>query len=113
MAKKVGDYPIPFDQMGNQLHYPVMGYRLVNGVNKMFDISNYRDNTPFHDTLTFVGFERGRSAAYFNFTREDGKSVCVFMKEMSEMIPRMIEGKITARFAFVKRGKNYGCILQD
>ena len=80
---------------------------------KYQDVSDYRPNEPFMDTLTFLDYERGRSAAYFKFKREDGKTVCVFLKEMTEMIPRMIEGKITGTFAFVKRGKNYGCTVQD
>jgi hypothetical protein len=113
MAKKVGNYQIPFDEKGNQLHYPVLGYRIVTGAQKYVDVSDYRDNTPFMDTLTFVDFNRGRSAAYSTFKRENGMTVCVFLKEMSEMLPRMIEGKITGKFAFVKRGKNYGCTLQD
>ncbi len=102
MAKKVGTYAIPFDKDGNQQHYPDSWRGL-----------EWRDNAPFADTLTYEGFSRGRSAAYFNFTRQDGKSVTVFLKEMSEMIPLMVGGKITGTFAFVKRGENYGCTYQS
>lgn len=102
MAKKVGTYQIPFDKDGNQMHYP-------EGWKK----PEWRDNEPFHDVLTCEGFSRGRSAAYFNFRRQDGKTVTVFLKEMSEMIPKMVGGKIAGTFAFVKRGENYGCTMQE
>ncbi|MFK3741050.1 hypothetical protein [Massilia sp. TN1-12] len=100
MAKKVGDYKIPFDKAGNQLHYEGYGN------------TDWRDNAPFEDTLTYEGFSHGRSAAYFHFKRKDGAGVTVFMKEMSEMIPRLVNGQISGTFAFVKRGKNYGCTMQ-
>jgi hypothetical protein len=101
MAKKVGDYQIPFDKDGNQMHYP-----------ESWRQPEWRDNTPFQDTLEYQSFNRGRSAAYFLFKRANGTQVTVFLKEMSEMIPRMVNGKITGTFAFVKRGENYGCTPQ-
>lgn len=99
MAKTVGDYPIPFDKDGNQLHYP--GYGSID----------WRPNTEFVGVLKYEGFSRGRSAAYFNFRTADGKSVTVFLKEMDEMMPHMNGGKVVGVFKFVKRGENYGCTL--
>ena len=51
MAKKVGNYQIPFDKDGNQLHYPEMGYNYDTGVGKYVDVSDYRDNIPFTTPL--------------------------------------------------------------
>lgn len=99
MAKKVGSYEIPFDSKGNQLHYP--SYHSVD----------WRANDPFEDTLTYGGFSRGRSAAYFHFTRAGGETVTVFLKELDEMMPHMVSGKVNGTFQFVKRGENYGCTL--
>lgn len=100
MAKKVGTYQIPFNKNGDQLHYPDY-------------VVEWRDNLPFQDTLTYEGFGRGRSAAYFHFSRLDGTKVTVFLKELGEMIPLLTSGKITGTFAFVKRGENYGCTCQS
>lgn len=100
MAKKVGTYEIPFDDEGNQKHYPDSWRGL-----------QWLANEPFQDTLTYRTFSRGRSAAYFNFTRSNGKTVTVFLKELDEMMPHMIGGKVSGTFQFVKRGENYGCTL--
>lgn len=95
---KVGNYQIPFDENGNQLHYA-------------YYHANMRDNVPFEDTLTFKGFERGRSAAYFQFLREDSTAVCMFMTDLSVAMPHIVNGKITGTFQFIKRGANFGCRL--
>lgn len=94
------EYKIPFDHDGNQLHYPDY---------KRFEM---RDNYVFEDTLEFRDYSRGRSAAYFNFAKEsDGREVTVFLKDFCEIVKYMINGKITGKFTFTKRGENYGCKL--
>lgn len=99
MAKTSGNYLIPFDPNGNQLHYP--GWR----------DNEWRENADFTDTLTFDDYRRGRSAAYFNLIRADGTSVTMFLKELTEAIPHMVCGKLCGRFRFIKRGQNYGVTL--
>jgi len=109
MSKK-GDYEIPFDKQGNQLHYPDSSYeRDGDGYKKVGP--EWRKNEPFHDSLTFVGFSRGRSAANLDFRRENGTNVTVFLKEFCDMVPHMVGGVIKGKFQFTKRGQNYGCLL--
>jgi len=122
MAKKVGKYQSPFDDEGNQLHYPEFkwvqdpdfkppegqiwwprGRSVVQGM---------RDNFEFDDVLVYQDFRRGRSAAYFEFKRKSTDTdVTVFLKELHDMIPFMVRGEVTGRFTFIKRGENYGCTI--
>lgn len=104
MAKKTGNYEIPFDSDGNQLHYPETYW------GKTF---HFRPNFEFQDTLTFTTYSRGRSAAYFYFKRTDGTTVTVFMSDFCAMVPHLIDGRITGKFTFTKKGANYGCMLVE
>lgn len=114
MAKKVGAYDIPFDKDGNQQHFPESYWEGQWGTPDHRKVGpKWEPNAEFEDTLTYVTYERGRSAAYFKFRRSNGTIVCVFMAEMNILIPRMVNGQVTGKFAFVKRGQNYGCTPQD
>ena len=104
MAK--ANYKIPFDKDGNQLHYPENTW-----CDGKLESPVWRNNEIFEDVLEFETYSRGRSAAYFNFKRANGCGVTVFMTDMCDMIPRMIEGHIVGKFTFTKRGQNYGCKL--
>jgi hypothetical protein len=95
---KVGNYEIPFDPKGNQVHYFERYYQ-----------HEYHPNFEFDDTLTFLHFNRGRSAAYAAFQRSNGTQVTVFLTDLEPMLPRMAGGHISGRFTFTKRGQNYGC----
>jgi hypothetical protein len=106
MAKKVGNYKIPFDRNGNQLHYPE-SYWSGNGRVEC----EMRDNHAFEDTIVFDSMERGRSAAYFYFKRSTGEKLVVFMKDLCDMMPHVINGTVTGTFTFVKRGANFGTAL--
>lgn len=108
MARK-GDYRIPFDAKGNQLHYPET-YSWTNGKR---DEVEWRDNAPFEATLSYDGYSRGRSAAYFDFKDQNGKTVVVFMKDFEAMVPHMSKGAVAGTFVFTKRGMNYGCQLVE
>jgi hypothetical protein len=102
MPKK-GSYQIPFDKDGNQMGYAARWHEI-----------EWRDNTPFIDTLTYVGFSRGRSAATLHFERSDGTGVEFFMTDFDAIVLLLRDGKLTGTFAFVKRGQNYGChMLQE
>ena len=99
---KTGNYQIPFDQHGNQMHYPDewCGKKV-----------RWQDNAPFEDSLTYVGYRRGRPAAYFVFHRVGGAEVIVFLKDFESMVPLMSKGVIAGKFAHTKRGTNYGTKL--
>lgn len=94
-----GAYKIPFDAEGNQLDYE--GWGTVE----------WKDNHTFKDTLTYVGYGRGRSAVTFTFSRTDGRKVTMFVSDMDDVIKHLVSGKITGEFTFSKRGQNYGCKL--
>lgn len=106
MAK--GKYQIPFGKNGDQQHYPERYYTGVPGV---FEEPEWRDNSVFPDTLTYKSYCRGRSAAYFEFTRQDGTTACMFLTDMEKVIPHMVKGVVTGQFTFTKRGQNYGIQL--
>lgn len=105
-----GNYQIPFDRKGNQQHYPETWW-VGEYPNHKAEGPNWRDNEPFEDTLTFDGFSRGRSAAYFHFKRADGTTVCVFLADIGRIMMRMVRGEVRGTFQFTKRGQNYGCQL--
>jgi hypothetical protein len=101
MAK--GNYEIPFDKKGNQLHYIDMWEVRHNG-------ASMYPNFEFDDTLEFIGFQRGRSAAYATFKRSTiGTEVTMFLRDLEDAMPFMAAGAIRGRFTFCKRGMNYGC----
>lgn len=106
--KHAAGMKIPFDTEGDQMHHSYQSPPETDVWTK-----GWEDNTPFEDTLTYLYYCRGRSAAYFMFRRSNGKTVSVFMTDMNEMIPLMQLGKITGTFIFSKRGKNYGCTLLE
>jgi hypothetical protein len=103
MSRK-GDYPIPFTRNGTQLNY---ADRYMTGV-------VWLENHAVETTISFVRWERGRSAAHAIFEREDnGKEVTVFLSELEPMLQTMVRGKVKGRFTFGKRGANYGMRLAD
>ena len=106
--KKIGAYDVPFDRNGNQLHYPEGQW-----VDGQYAQCRMFPNHPFEDTLTFDSYSRGRSAAYFHMTRSDGTGVVVFMTDFCDMVPHLVNGKITGRFQHIKRGANYGTTLLE
>jgi hypothetical protein len=78
----------------------------------------WRDNTPFEARLALAGMRRGRSAAYFMFTDEDGHEYPMFMSDLETLLcsPGGVAGGITGgqscpRWVVQKRGQNYGIRL--
>jgi hypothetical protein len=65
-------------------------------------------------SLMLDGMRRGKSAAYFMWTRTPGdvtrESYPMFMKDMVDLLNSSIVqgGVVVATFAVVKRGANYG-----
>ena len=91
-----GQYKIPFDKHGNQLHYPD------------FRLHHWEDNFEFPGPVRVTGYARGCSAAYFEGRVESGRSLIIFLTDFEEMLPHLAGGSANGRFTFVKRGQNYG-----
>lgn len=95
MKKK---YQIPFDENGDLINYPES---FMNPV--------FKDNFEFGDTLEYVDYSRGRSAAYFNFVSlNTNRKYTMFMTDFNDIVHLLEKGRITGTFTFQKRGMNYG-----
>lgn len=70
----------------------------------------YHPNEPFTATLQLVELERGRSAARFWWSDEDGVHYPMFGQGIVDMLLAGVldHGKITGTWIAVKRGANYG-----
>ena len=109
-----GDYKIPFDSEGNQLHYPDTWKTIV-----------WQDNFEFVGPITVKDMRRGRSAAYFvveisPFVSPEPLKMkglaegTMFMTDFLDAIRRNGAhpgGLVSGLFTFVKRGQNYGVKL--
>lgn len=94
------DGRIPFDEDGHPMVYADGGWSKC---------AEWRDNTPFEDTLTFKNFTRGRSAARAVFlSKALGCRVEMFLATLKTVIPNLVEGKLSGTWRFEKRGQNYG-----
>lgn len=95
---------IPFDQRGNPV--PFIQRRVESYV--------WKDNEPFRAVLEFKRFERGFTAAHAIYAKADDPSweVTMFLSDLEGVIARGFAPlRLTGRFAFVKRGQNYGVKL--
>jgi len=104
VAKKVGDYKIPF-RNGSPLVYPETWGT---------DAIEWRDNTPFSADVEFERFTRGRSAAR-SVWREFRSGVLyeMFLVDLADAMPAVVDGKLSGEFCFQKRGQNYGMRLLE
>jgi hypothetical protein len=122
--KKQPTYNVPFSHIG--LHSYPEWYCSHRGAydSKTFTYEkdyNYKDELPetpaftFEATLEYQTYDRGRSSAVFWFEsvvgEHVGKTFPVQMANMSEFIPLMDKGKITAKFLTRKQGANFGLEL--
>jgi len=82
-----------------------------SGMQRYMDKYNLRweDNYEFEDILKYSGFSRGNSSCTIQFRSiNSGKEYTMFMKELNDCIDKLVEGKLTGKFTFCKRGENYG-----
>lgn len=93
------DKRVPFNIKGDLLGYP----------HGRWDEIHWRENYEFNDTLSFVGFERGRSAAHAIFEDSDGHFMQMFLTNLEDLI---LAGKKPTKtkgwWTFVKKGRNFG-----
>lgn len=110
---KVGDYLIPFNTNGDQVHYPEDTF-VHDGTAYRRVTCEMRPNEVFDDVLVFGSYNRGRSAAYFSLLREsNGKGVTMFLTDLNEAFNHFVCGRLKGKFQFVKRGQNYGVKLLE
>lgn len=102
---KIYEGEIPFDHHGEFMNYADPRWEHVT----------WKPNDPFPDTMRFEGFERGRSAAHAIFISETTKQrYSMFLTHLSELILSHVGilpgGVVRGKWAFAKRGSNYGLI---
>lgn len=96
---------VPFDGHGNMLHYPESWRNL-----------EWKEQLPFRAALHLVDYQRGRSAAYFEWRADNGRTYPMFLKEFVAAVRllELHEGATEVRqWRVVKRGQNYGIALDD
>jgi hypothetical protein len=97
MAKQKVVHQIPFDEAGNQLHYP------------MSQTTTWKDNYQFPDELQYISYARGRSAAYFQFESTITKRrFTMFLTDFDAIVKHLVDGKLSGTWTFCKRGENFG-----
>lgn len=100
--KPITKYQVPFDLDGHQCR-------------EESDIfpCQMRDNIPFIDTMTYqdYGISARSKSVHVNMRRADGTTVIVFFADFAQLIPLLIDGKVTGEWAFIKRGPKYGCYM--
>lgn len=130
MPRKNSVTRAPYDQQGNLQHYPMNGWEYTgetetrtyglawgdrSGQTYEYQIIrdvpvDWRPNEPFQATLTLQELARGRSAAYFWWTDQDGHRYPMFMSDMVEVVKlaTTVGGVVTDTWIVRKRGQNYG-----
>lgn len=74
------------------------------------------ENREFNDTLTYLGFSRGRSSATFLFEGSNEEKYTMFMKDMDTLLKspkNIIDMQVSAVWTYQKRGQNFGIRLAD
>ena len=100
---KIPEIEVPYDVGGNQLR------------SKNYQTANMFKNEVFVDTLVFDQFTKSYSGAVgARFVKEsDGTSVNFFMSELEKIMHKLVNGRVTGEFCFVKRGSKFGCRLLE
>jgi hypothetical protein len=114
---------IPLDRNGGIQHFPEAEWIGLPEPRK----PEWVEAKPFKATLSFIRFERGRSAAYSIWRDNDagnlgvavagkgyghlqGRTYVIFLKDLGDIVVNhdIDSGTITGEFMPVKRGMNYG-----
>lgn len=96
------DRRAPFDTNGNLMHHPRSYIQ---------ELGDMREDKPFRATMTYIAFQRGRSAAYTMWEDEHGKTYPMFLAELHVVLPLLRGGKLTTMWRITKRGQNFGIKL--
>lgn len=124
MAKRVILYPLikettyyPFDnwniQRGTAGSPNMVKGTLLSYVSGREDNVEYVENREFEETLTYLGYGRGRSSAVFYFKDSTGAEYQMFMTDMDDLLKHKdIVGKeVEGVWTYCKRGQNHGIKL--
>jgi hypothetical protein len=98
---------IPFTRDGRLMNY-------ASEYSSLDKPHEWKDNHEFEATLTFQGFERGRSAAHGVFKNAEGHRFVVFLKDVDTLITSgamRTGGIVSGTWCYCKRGQNYGVQL--
>lgn len=97
---------VPFGKDGALMHYARPGY----GPEVYFGAQEWRPATPIALRLTLSHTERGRSAAYFVWTDEQGRRWPMFMTDIADLLQEgtVVKGVCEALWMPRKRGQNFG-----
>lgn len=99
MAKK--EITIPYDKNGNMLQWDYDTYYTFGR----------RNNSIWADVLEYIGYGRGRSAAYFKWQSVFTKRIYyMFISDMNDVLlnTNMVDREVKGRFTYIKRGQNFG-----
>jgi len=94
----------PFKKDGGLWHYPQLSQ----------DNLIWEDIEVWEAEMKMVGYNRGRSAAFFLWVdTEDNSSYPMFLTDMSEAVQQAVmdHGVVDGSWTIVKRGQNYGLKL--
>ena len=98
----VWDRRAPFDTNGSLMHHPG---------SYMQELKEMRPEKIFRATMTYTGFERGRSAAYTMWKDEKGRTYPMFLAELHDTLPLLVKGSLNSTWRVTKRGQNFGIKL--
>ena len=68
--------------------------------------------TPFEDILTFDHFGEGFSSIQAVFRNSAGQLRTMFLSDFEEVIPKLVDGKLTGKFEYRRMGNRTGCRLK-
>ena len=99
------DKRAPYDSNGNLMHYAAsFGF----GRNAFI----WRPVEEFKASMEYLGYSRGRSAAYMKFVDRDSQSKYpMFLVEFDKIVRKLRFGKINGVWTVRKRGQNFGIEL--
>lgn len=97
---------VPHAEDGSLFHYARTGSQHDPWGRRV----TWREPAEFSAKLTLTGTERGRSAAYFMWSDEEGRTWPMFLSEMAVLAQSAIiaHGIAKGRWIPCKRGQNFG-----
>lgn len=107
------------DQRRFQAETAVFNDRVKDGRYVQRHVYRLVDNYSFRDTLSFIGYSRGRSSAKIDWiSATTGAEYGMFLTDFEELVKKVgfnaLDGRgVNAEFTFCKRGQNYGIKLKN